>query len=253
MPDLSDKAIEAIEESLDTVLASINSNIDRLIGKLDTGTGGQLERMELAQLRATRKAIAKEFERFDAVADKATSFKTVTPAIKSRIKPLSISFTQANTALLKMLSDSTYNELAGIADQYVEKVSMAVIQGSITGATVADITKEVTQLIEGGTDAAGRSMAHHAKTIAATRYMEADATMTLEVADNIGAKHFRYSGSLIKDSRQWCKDHVDKIYTRAEVKKWRDQTWKGKKEGDPFVVRGGWNCRHYFVPVIKED
>jgi hypothetical protein len=30
---------------------------------------------------------------------------------------------------------------------------------------------------------------------------------------------------------------------------WNSQTWQGKKPGDPFVVRGGYNCRHMFVPV----
>ncbi|MCK5605188.1 hypothetical protein KAR91_25075, partial [Candidatus Pacearchaeota archaeon] len=74
-----------------------------------------------------------------------------------------------------------------------------------------------------------------------------------EAADNIGAEHFRYSGSLIKDSRQWCKDHAGKIYTRAEIDGWRDQSWGGKKEGDPFITLGGWGCRHYLVPVIVVD
>jgi len=27
------------------------------------------------------------------------------------------------------------------------------------------------------------------------------------------------------------------------------QTWQGKAQGDPFVVRGGYNCRHHWQPT----
>jgi len=252
MADISDKALDSIEKEIEATLAAINAKIARLIGKLETTKGDVLAKMELSRMRATRKAIIKEFMAFDTVANESTKFNQIGKAIKSRIKPVSLSFTQSDNALLKLLSDSAYGELSGITSQYSERVSMAVIRGSIVGANVDDITLEVTQLVEGGTDLAGRSMASHAKTLVNTQYMEVDAAMTIRAADNIGATHFRYSGSLIKDSREWCQDHVDKIYTRKEIEGWGSSSWAGKKEGDPFITRGGYNCRHYFVPVIVD-
>lgn len=253
MADLSDKAIDALEKDIEDSLAAINVKISRLVGKLEAGDSGQLDKMELTRARATRKAIVKEFAAFDAVAMEASNFAGATKAVKERLKPVSVSFTQSDAGIVKLLSDSAYRELSAAADQAVESVDMAILKGSMTGAPIDEIQEEVTQLLIGGTDKAGRSMASHAKTITSDRYMEADRTITLQAAENIGAEHFRYSGSLIKDSRQWCVDHVDKIYTKEEIDGWRDITWKGKKSGDPFVVLGGYGCRHYLVPVIVEE
>ncbi len=250
MSDLSDKAIDRLEKDIETVLAAINVKISRLVAKLESGNSGLLDKMELTRARATRRAIVREFAAFDSVAMASTNFAGATKAVKERLKPISVSFTQSDAGLVKLLSDSAYRELGAAADQYTESINMAILKGSMTGAPIDEIQEEVTQLLIGGTDKAGRSMAQHAKTITQTRYMEADAAITLQAADNIGADKFRYSGSLIKDSRPWCKEHVDKIYTRKEIEEWRDRSWAGKKEGDPFITRGGYNCRHYFVPVI---
>jgi hypothetical protein len=252
MADLSDKAIDRLEKDIEVVLAAINVKISRLVAKLESGDSGLLDKMELARARATRRAIVKEFAAFDSVAMASTNFAGATKAVKERLKPISVSFTQSDASIIKLLSDSAYRELGAAADQTIESVNMAILKGSMTGAPISEIQEEVTQLLIGGTDKAGRSMAQHAKTITQTRYMEADAAITLQAADNIGADKFRYSGSLIKDSRPWCKDHVDKLYTRKEIEEWRDRSWAGKKEGDPFITRGGWNCRHYFVPVIVD-
>jgi hypothetical protein len=253
MADISDKALDSIEKEIEATLAAINAKIGRLVGKLETREDDTLAKMELSRMRSTRKAIIKEFAAFDEVANQSTKFNQVGKAVKSRIKPVSFSFTDSDNALLKLLSNSAYNELSGLTSQYSESVSMSVIRGSIVGASVDDIIMEATQLLAGGTDLAGRSMASHAKTIVNTRYMEADATMTLQAAEAIGAENFRYSGSLIKDSREWCIDHVDQIYTKEEVEEWANQSWAGKKEGNPFITRGGYNCRHYFVPVIDGE
>jgi hypothetical protein len=94
----------------------------------------------------------------------------------------------------------------------------------------------------------------HASTIAETRYMEIDSTILLRKAEEYGLDSFKYQGSLIKDSRKWCEDHKDKIFTLEEIQTWQDIKWQGKKAGDPFVTRGGWRCRHFWTPVKpKED
>ena len=34
------------------------------------------------------------------------------------------------------------------------------------------------------------------------------------------------------------------LFTKDEVRKLWQRSWKGKQPGDPFIVRGGYNCRH---------
>jgi len=80
--------------------------------------------------------------------------------------------------------------------------------------------------------------------------MDFDGVFTLHRAKQAGLKRFRYSGTLVANSRDFCVQHVGKTYTEAEIRRiWSSQSWSGKRSGDPFVVRGGERCRHFFIPV----
>ena len=36
--------------------------------------------------------------------------------------------------------------------------------------------------------------------------------------------------------------------TEDEIREeWANNSWAGKSSGDPFIVRGGYNCRHHWV------
>jgi hypothetical protein len=80
--------------------------------------------------------------------------------------------------------------------------------------------------------------------------MDFDGVFTLHRARQAGLKRFKYSGTLIANSRDFCKTHVGRTYTEEEIRRiWSTQSWSGKRAGDPFVVRGGEKCRHFFIPV----
>jgi hypothetical protein len=84
--------------------------------------------------------------------------------------------------------------------------------------------------------------------------MDFDGVFTLHRAKQAGLKRFKYSGTLIANSRDFCVQHVGKTYTEEEIRRiWSSQSWSGKRAGDPFVVRGGERCRHFFIPVGKGE
>ena len=65
-----------------------------------------------------------------------------------------------------------------------------------------------------------------------------------------GEVRYRYVGGVIAESRDFCAQMDGRELTEAEIRTiWSNQTWAGKRPGDPFVVRGGYNCRHSFVVV----
>ena len=69
-------------------------------------------------------------------------------------------------------------------------------------------------------------------------------------ADELGLTHYKYSGTTVRDSRDFCRRNVNKVYSEEEIRRiWSTQTWNGKAQGDPFVVRGGYNCRHHWQPT----
>ena len=80
--------------------------------------------------------------------------------------------------------------------------------------------------------------------------MDFDGVFTIHRAKQAGLKRFKYSGTLIANSRDFCVRHVGETYTEEEIRSiWSSQSWSGKRAGDPFVVRGGERCRHFFIPV----
>ena len=80
--------------------------------------------------------------------------------------------------------------------------------------------------------------------------MDFDGVFTLHRARQAGLKRFKYSGTLIANSRDFCIQHVGRTYTEEEIRRiWSSESWSGKRAGDPFVVRGGERCRHFFIPV----
>lgn len=88
-----------------------------------------------------------------------------------------------------------------------------------------------------------------AKTVQDT-VMKFDGAYTTGKAKRAGIKRFRYDGGVIAETREWCREHTGETYTEDEIYAlWETSSWAGQEPGDPFVVRGGYNCRHFWVPV----
>lgn len=96
----------------------------------------------------------------------------------------------------------------------------------------------------------GGGMYQSVSTEAHDMVMDFDGVFTIHRARQAGLKRFKYSGTLIANSRDFCVRHVGETYTEEEIRSiWSSQSWSGKRAGDPFVVRGGERCRHFFIPV----
>ena len=80
--------------------------------------------------------------------------------------------------------------------------------------------------------------------------MDFDGVFVKHRARQAGLKKFRYAGTLISESRDFCIRNQGKTFTEAEARNlWSSESWSGKRSGDPFVVRGGERCRHFWIPV----
>ena len=101
-------------------------------------------------------------------------------------------------------------------------------------------------------DRAGENMKRYAGQILNDSLREFDATLNLAKSNDAGLTHVVYQGSNIPTTRDFCRlvrsGAYDKrnggLFTVDEVRKLWRRNWKGKKPGDPFIVRGGYNCRH---------
>ena len=73
---------------------------------------------------------------------------------------------------------------------------------------------------------------------------------TIAKAKESGIKHFTYTGTLVRDSREFCVSMLNKTLTEKQIRDmWNNRSWGGKSTGDPFIVRGGYRCRHTWIPT----
>ena len=246
---------DVIEKKLDNVLRATEARIVTLIGELETKRGRILStRINIRRALNMRAEILAAMRPYQRTAREVTNFSIAAKETQKRLKSVGLpsALTSIDKDIIEAFSNDTYIELRSLGNQYAADVSKKVYTGAIAGTPIEDVVADVRQALTGGQDRRGRPLSSHAKTITVTRFREVDATLMQQKAVNdAGITKFKYVGSLIKDSREFCKERVGKTFTLEEIEAWEDIEFQGKKAGDPFIVRGGWNCRHHLTPVVE--
>ena len=110
-----------------------------------------------------------------------------------------------------------------------------------------------------GSTVTGANLAVYSSQIVQDALMGFDGQFAKFRADELGLTHYVYYGTIIRDSRDFCVEHVNKVFTEEEARQLWQQEWQGKSGSDPFLDRGGYNCRHHWQPTsldwgnVKDD
>ena len=129
------------------------------------------------------------------------------------------------------------------AQQLVEYIS-----NNPDGAEVNTAIDELKQVY--GRNTQGDSFVKYASLLVTDSIMGFDGQLAKFRADELGLSSYLYYGSIIKDSRDFCRKHTGKVYTEEQINQiWANDTAQGRDQGSPFIVRGGYNCRHSWQPV----
>jgi hypothetical protein len=105
-------------------------------------------------------------------------------------------------------------------------------------------------------------------------YQQHDAAYNKKLADEFDMRYFIYQGGLIRDSRDFCAAHNNKVWSKEEAEEWKVWTpnmgeypagyeVKAKMVSEvpsymnypgyePLVDRGGYNCRHQLGYISDE-
>ena len=116
-----------------------------------------------------------------------------------------------------------------------------------------------------GTDANDGRLLANIKTTASTAQAIADRSYSAAVNEELGIQWYEYLGGEIPTTRPFCEHREGQIFHKKEIEAWgdgknsagirdiTDGTWAGRIDGTDsrsiFTFVGGWNCRHYLVPV----
>ena len=107
-------------------------------------------------------------------------------------------------------------------------------------------------------DRAGENMKRYAGQILNDSLRDFDATLNFNKSKDAGLTFVKYYGDVIPTTRDHCRNLINGLYNKRksglftidEVNSlWTSRSWKGKKSGNPLVVRGGYNCRHQWSYV----
>lgn len=198
-------------------------------------------------------------------------------------------FTRLQPSVINQLQRLTFYGFEDIAATFLNEMADGIYQNTLTGRPAADLVKELRQKINGvyirsdedeiaalvetanfgseedsqaaierlhtvyAADRAGRNMRRYASQMVQDSLMQFDASVSVATGKEAGVDKWEYYGGLVEDSRPFCMKHAGKIYTENEINEiWGAEAWQGKSDGDPFIVRGGYNCRHHWLPTFDE-
>jgi hypothetical protein len=188
--------------------------------------------------------------------------------------------------ILTNLKRVSFQGFQDIASTFADELANELYQNTIAGRPIDESVRNVRQKINGvfmesdkdevnrlvalakegseeavealhrvyAADRTGNNMRRYASQMVHDSVMQFDASLNVAAGKEIGAEKWKYYGSVIRDSRDWCKKHAGKSYTEDEIRDmWASSSWTGKAAGDPFIVRGGYNCRHHWRPVFDDE
>lgn len=143
---------------------------------------------------------------------------------------------QLTQALTQALEEGMRNLRQQLAAATVEKMQDAILAGDVDRVQLAaEIEKET------GTSA------HFARTQAQAAVGGLNQVHRNLIAQRGGLDHWHYYGTLIVNSRPFCRIHIGWVYPTRRVEQMRN----GMLE-PVMVFKGGFNCRHSWLPVNPE-
>jgi hypothetical protein len=206
---------------------------------------------------------------------------------KLPIPPEFKSITEADLVVIQQLKRLAFTNFQNLGNELANTLAGEVYQSTLVGRSFNDMVQTVREKINGiyqfsdnkkaqqlveyisnnpdgtevntaidelkqvyGRNTEGDSFVKYASLLVTDSIMGFDGQLAKFRADELGLSSYLYYGSIIKDSRDFCRKHTGKVYTEEEINQiWANDTAQGRDQGSPFIVRGGYNCRHSWQPV----
>jgi hypothetical protein len=214
-------------------------------------------------------------------------YKNVSASALSMLKTYG-DFTNVDASVINQLQRLSFQGFEAIAAEYLDVLATEIYQSTLTGRAFSESVKNLRQSINGiyigsdsleakklvdiaangtkaqqaaaveklqtlyGRDRTGRNLRRYSVQMMQDSLMQFDASINTAIGKESGAEKWKYYGSLVRDSREFCEKRAGKVFTNEEIAKQWSGSWAGKAPGDPFIVRGGYNCRHHWRPVFEE-
>ena len=284
--DILDRLADKHQERIAAALQELEERVAELMASAPL-TDGELFDLEWAlSARPELRKLIDDIYLAEVQASIA-QYKNVSASALSMLKTYG-DFTNVDASVINQLQRLSFQGFEAIAAEYLDVLATEIYQSTLTGRAFSESVKNLRQSINGiyissdsleakklvdiaangtkaqqaaaveklqtlyGRDRTGRNLRRYSVQMMQDSLMQFDASINTAIGKESGAEKWKYYGSLVRDSREFCEKRAGKVFTNEEIALQWSGSWAGKAPGDPFIVRGGYNCRHHWRPVFEE-
>lgn len=155
-------------------------------------------------------------------------------------------FTETDVKIIGLIKANMTDKFGVIGETAIDGIVDQLRQGVLGNSSYKTMVSNLTDSII-GTDVRGGLLRRYASVYAHDSIMELDQSVNLMAGNNFNAQHFLYSGPFDQVTRPFCQARVGKVFTKAEINGMQNDAGT-----DVWMTRGGWNCRHIWIPIAEE-
>ncbi len=153
---------------------------------------------------------------------------------------------------------------AGVDANFINPILNLLNNAVNNGSSLDNLLDELDVYINGGGAGVG-ALKKYITQVSNDSLTQFNANYNQAVTQDLGFEFYKYTGTVITNTRPFCSDFVNKYYHKKEVEELglainpitntglTSAQLKGRINGtnssNIFTRRGGWNCRHYFSPL----
>lgn len=268
LTDLEDRMPRRASYIQDSIFNSISAQMrDRLLlteGKIDR-TAVNIQRVNrfAATFNAIQnRTVARELRNFaseivDVANFSAAYFEEMDFGAKRAQVEAAIDLVRATIGINKdgAILPGSYLERLGTAAEVREEIRAYVVNSINSQAAYSDFASGLAQLIKGSKDVDGAYLRYW-RQYAYDTFNQTHEIVNGALAEDLNLKYFIYQGSIIDNTRDFCRKKAGKVFSTEEaLRMWpNDPTLidkKTKAQYRPLIDRGRYNCRH-FLTYISE-
>jgi len=167
--------------------------------------------------------------------------------------------TSITNQMKKLVTDRLTNANGTLSQTMLVSIRQTLQSNAVSSVPLTTTIDQIGDYIAGTPDVAGQ-FSRIATLTSRDGYYQFQGKIDQNLATQFGYNAYRYIGSLVDESRPQCVRWADKghiLFSELEEEiRWAENNGSGMIEGttpDNFAeLRGGYNCRHFAVPVFIE-
>jgi len=144
---------------------------------------------------------------------------------------------------------------SGIRNNFANGIQ-EVLKANASGTTNRTLLQKTLKEFIQGTEGEKAFLNRYIKQTTSDAIMTFSREYDNTISADLNLNYYFYAGTLISDSRQFCRARAGRYFKKSEVENWANLgNWDGRKANTTkstiFAYCGGWGCRHQLHPITK--